>query len=39
MTTEENAMLAHRWFTEGWLGNLDIADEFFSAIFLYIAAI
>jgi hypothetical protein len=33
MTTEENAMLAHRWFTEGWLGNLDIADELFSADF------
>ena len=33
MTTEANAMLARRWFTEGWTGNLDLADELFAANF------
>ena len=33
MTTEANAMLARRWFTEGWTGNLDLADELFAADF------
>ena len=31
MTTEANAMLARRWFTEGWAGNLDLADDLFAA--------
>jgi predicted ester cyclase len=33
MTTEANAMLARRWFTEGWTGNLDLADNLFAADF------
>lgn len=33
MTTEENAMIARRWFTEGWAGNLDLADDIFAADF------
>lgn len=33
MTTEENAMLARRWFTERWAGNLDLADDLFTADF------
>jgi steroid delta-isomerase-like uncharacterized protein len=31
MSTEANAMLARRWFTEGWSGNLDLADDLFAA--------
>lgn len=33
MTTETNVMLARRWFTEGWAGNLDLADDLFAADF------
>ena len=33
MTAEANAMLARRWFTEGWAGNLDLADDLFAADF------
>lgn len=33
MSTEANAMLARRWFTEGWVGNLDLADDLFAANF------
>lgn len=30
MTIEENARAVRRWFTEGWTGNLDLAEEIFS---------
>ena len=33
MSTEENAAVARRWFTEGWTGNTDLADEIFAADF------
>ena len=33
MSTEANALLARRWFTEGWAGNLDLADDLFAADF------
>jgi hypothetical protein len=33
MSTEENVLLARRWFTEGWAGNLDLADDLFAADF------
>ncbi|MBV9603232.1 MAG: ester cyclase [Chloroflexi bacterium] len=33
MLTEQNAAVARRWFTEGWTGNMHIADEIFAADF------
>lgn len=32
MTGESNARAVRRWFTEGWTGRLDLADEIFSPI-------
>ena len=33
MSPEENAATMRRWFTEGWAGNLALADEIFSPTF------
>lgn len=33
MTKETNAMRTRRWFTEGWAGNTDLADDLFAADF------
>lgn len=30
MTSEENVEAARRWFTDGWTGNLELAEEIFS---------
>lgn len=29
MSSEENAAIARRWYTEGWMGNLALADDIF----------
>lgn len=33
MSAQENAATTRRWFTEGWAGNLTLADEIFSPAF------
>jgi predicted ester cyclase len=33
ISNEENAVIMRRWFTEGWLVNLDLADSFFCPTF------
>lgn len=30
---DRNTAVMHRWFTEGWAGNLDLADEIFDPAF------
>lgn len=30
MSSEENAAIARRWYTEGWTGNFALAEEFFA---------